>query len=165
MLAEEHVRRVAGILFLALTVWLPNRWAAAEPESAPITILPNGTVSVAGGALITPYPGLGQWTEGTRRSSERHVVRHFLFVAPSSPPTMELYVTEDLTGVASDGAFEIGLVRGFLSSFGSQLGFVPAPLVVHDGRLGGEPIKRCRVALSRPERTIWLYAYIFPRQT
>jgi hypothetical protein len=156
-------RALAEILFLTL-LWLPSHLAAAEPDGALITILPNGTVSVAGGARIPPYPGPGRWTEGTRRSSERHVVRHFLFIGPGGPPAMELYVTQDLTGDTADGVFEMGLVRGFLSSFGSQVGFVPAPLVVREGVLDGKAIKRCRAALSRAERTIWLYAFIFPRQ-
>ncbi len=164
MAADGRVRGLAGILFLLLGAWLTSQSAAAEPEGPPITIGTDGTVSVAGGAEIPPYPGPGRWTESTRRSSARYVVRHFFFGGPSGPPAMELYVTQDLTGDTPDGVFEIGLVRGFLSGFGSQVGFVPAPLVVHDALLGGERVKWCRVALSRAERTIWLYAYVFPRQ-
>jgi hypothetical protein len=77
---------------------------------------------------------------------------------------MELYVTRDLTAEVPDGAFEIGIVRGYAAAFGSQTGFAPGQLVVSDGTFGGGHVKECRVPLSRGDRTIWIYAYIFPRR-
>ncbi len=163
MAADPRFRILTAIVVLALSAWMTGP-LAAQPEGAPITILTDGTVTVAGGAEVPPYPGTGRWTEGTPKSSTRYVVRQFRFLGPSGPPAMELYVTRDLTAEASDGAFEIGMVRGFVTAFGSQAGFVPGQLVVRDELLGGGRVKQCRVALSRGDRTIWLYAYIFPRQ-
>lgn len=163
MAVDGRVRVLAAIALLTLSAWPTIRLPAAEPEAA-IAILSDGTVTIAGGAEIPPYSETGRWTEGTRQSSPRYVVRHFRFLGPSGPPAMELYVARDLTGDTPDGVFEIGLVRGFLSGFGSQAGFVPGELVVHDALLGGARVKRCRAALARGERTIWLYAYTFPRQ-
>jgi hypothetical protein len=164
MAADHHPRALAAAVLLALFAWTARPLPAAEPEGAQVTILADGTVTVSGGVEIPPYPGSGRWTEGTRRVSARYVVRQFRFLGPAGPPAMELYVTRDLTAAAADGAFEIGMVRGFVTAFSSQAGFVPGQFVVHDATLGGWHVTECRVALSRNERTIWLYAYIFPRQ-
>lgn len=77
---------------------------------------------------------------------------------------MELYVSQDLTEEPPDGAFEIGLVGGYLSGFSSGAGLRYAEPVWDDVVIGGIRLKRCRVELTRGERRLWLYAYVFVRR-
>ncbi len=58
----------------------------------------------------------------------------------------------------------MGLVGGFLSGFSGKAGFRHDEPVFDDTALGGARVKRCRVELSRGDKKIWLYAYIFVRQ-
>jgi hypothetical protein len=148
------------VTLVCLTIALTA--AAAGPPA--ISIRGDGTLIVQGSAEVPPYGGVGDWTEGTSRSTARFIVRHFLFGAPNTAPLMELYVTRNLTGEPPDGVFEVGLVGGFLSSFASKAGFSYTAPSFDEMVIGGERVKRCRAELSRGDRKIWLYAYIFVRQ-
>ena len=138
--------------------------AAAETSGPAISSMPDGTLAIQGTAEVPSYAAAGRWTEANSRSSARHAVRHFLFMVPNGPPAMELYVSRDLTDEPPDGGFEIGLVSGFLSGFGTKSGFRYDAPVFEDAAVGATRVKRCRVELSKEDRKLWLYAYIFVRQ-
>lgn len=139
--------------------------AAAQPAApAPaISITGDGTLIVQGAAEVPAYSAGGRWVEGQPRTSARNAVRLFRFLGSSGPPAIEVYVNRDLTNAAPDGAFETGLVQGFLGTFAAGVGFTPGPLVVEDTTLGGAPVKRCRAELTKGGQKVWLYAWIFPR--
>lgn len=153
------VRTLLALGGLSLTVTV----VAAQPGGPAISITGDGTLVIQGSAEVPRYSADGRWAEGTPRSSARNAVRHFRFLVPNGPPAIELYVTRDLTNAPPDGAFEIGLVHGFLSSFGSGAGFRPGALVVEEAKVGAAAVKRCRAELTKGGQTLWLYAYIFPR--
>ena len=146
-----------GGLCLTVTV------VAAQPSGPAISIMGDGTLIIQGSAEVPRYSADGQWAEGTPRSSARNAVRHFRFLVPNGPPAIELYVTRDLTNAPPDGAFEIGLVNGFVSSFGAGAGLRPGALVVEEAMVGAAAVKRCRAQLTKGGQALWLYAYIFPR--
>ena len=150
------------LLFCAycLTITL----AAAETNSPAISIGEDGRLTIQGSAEVPPYPEAGHWTELPGKSSARYVTRHFHFTVPNGPPAMELYVALDLTSERPDGVFEMGLVGGFLSGFSGKAGFRYDEPFFDDTALGSARVKRCRVELSRGDKKIWLYAYIFVRQ-
>jgi len=158
--ANRMLRIVVPLLMSALVgnpIW-------AETGDPQISIAGDGTLSVAGTAEFPPYGHDGRWTEGTRRSSAQYVIRHFLFMGSGGPPALELYIARNLQDDPPDGAFEIGLVGGFLRGFADQAGFAYARPVWSDTAIGGIPAKRCQVPLKKNDRTIWLYAYILPRR-
>ena len=152
-----------GVVLLvgyALTVAL----ASAETSGPAVSITGDGVLAIAGSAEVPPYVANGRWTEMKGRSSARHVTRHFIFMVAGGPPAMELYVSQDLTEEPPDGAFEIGLVGGYLSGFSSGAGLRYAEPVWDEVVIGGIRLKRCRVELTRGERRLWLYAYVFLRR-
>ncbi len=124
--------------------------AAAETNSPSISITQDGTLAIQGSAEVPRYAQGGNWTEMSGKSSARYATRHFLFMVPNGPPAMELYVTSNLANEPPDGGFEIGLVSGFL--------------FFDEAVVGSARVKRCRVELSKGEKKIWLYAYVFVRQ-
>ena len=144
--------------------WMAIPLAAAETNGPAISLMEDGTLAIRGSAEVPRYAGDGRWTEMRGKSSARYVTRHFLFVVPNAPPAMELYVTGDRTGDPPDGGFEIGLVSGFLSGFSSKAGFRHDEPLFDDTVAGSSRMKRCRVELSKGERKLWLYAYVFLRQ-
>ncbi len=154
------MRNLSLLAACCLTVAL----AAAATDGAAISIREDGTLVIQGSAEVPRYAADGNWTEVRGKSSARWVTRHFLFTAPAGPPAMELYVTHDLAHEPPDGAFEIGLVSGFLSGFGSKAGFRYDEPTFDTAVVGSARVKRCRVELSKGEKKIWLYAYIFVRQ-
>ena len=87
-----------------------------------------------------------------------------MFQVPNKPPSLELFVTRDLVDEAPDGEFEMSLARGFLSGFSGKAGFSFADPAFDDGKIGSTKAKRCAVQLSKGNRTIWLYAYIYARK-
>ena len=147
-----------GVQCLALPV------AAAGTNGPSISLGGDGTLAIAGSADVPRYAPGGRWTELPGRSSARFVTRHFLFMVPNGPPALELYVAHDLTGELPDGVFEMALVRGFLSGFGSKAGLSYAEPAFDEVALGAARVKRCRAELSRGEKRVWLYAHIFVRQ-
>ena len=156
------VRFMRNVLLFSVC-WVTIAPAAAETNSPAIAIREDGTLAIQGGAEVPRYAEDGRWTEMRGKSSARYVTRHFLFTVPSGPPAMELYVIRDLTGEPPDGAFEIGLVSGFLSGFSSKAGFRHDEPIFDDAMVGSARVKRCRVELSKGEKKIWLYGYVFLR--
>jgi hypothetical protein len=149
---------IVGILLAPLAA------AATEADVLPISIMEDGSLSVSGSAEIPPYAEGGRWTETRGRSSARYVTRHFMFMPPSGPPAMELYVARDLTGEPPDGAFEIGLVSGFVRGFASGAGFRYEEPAFEDVLVGGARLKRCHAELAKGDRRVWLYAYVLLRR-
>jgi hypothetical protein len=138
--------------------------ATAQASGPAVSITEDGTIAIASSAEVPPYGGSGRWTEMRGRSSARHVTRHFMFMVSGGPPAMELYVSHDLTREPPDGVFEIGLVGGYLSGFSSKAGLRHAEPVWENAMVGGLRVKRCRVELTKGERRLWLYAYVFVRR-
>ena len=135
--------------------------AAAQTNDPPVSIREDGSLVIPGAAEVPPYAEGGRWTETPGRSSSRHLSRHFMFVASGGPPpAMELFVTRDLVDEPPDGAFEIGLVGGFLRGFTSGTGFRYEPPIFEAGFIGPLPMRRCRVRLSKDDAELWLYAYV-----
>ena len=151
-------------LFLLTACCLTVTLAAAATDGPAISIMEDGTLVIQGSAEVPPYAEGGRWRELRGKSSARWVTRHFLFTAPDGPPAMELYVAHDLAHEPPDGAFEIGLVSGFLSGFSSKAGFRYDEPSFDTAVVGSARVKRCRVELSKGEKKIWLHAYIFVRQ-
>jgi len=137
---------------------------AAGERQPSVAILDDGTLSVPNSAEIPPYSHPGQWIEGKEKSSTRFFTRYFVFQVPNKPPALELFVTRDLVDEAPDGVFEMSLARGFLSGFSGKAGFSFANPVFEDGKIGSTKAKRCAAQLSKGNRTIWLYAYIYARK-
>jgi hypothetical protein len=145
---------VVGILLVPLAA------AATETDVPPIAIMEDGSLTIPGSAEVPRYAEGGRWSETRGRSTARYVTRHFMFMAASGPPAMELYVTRDLTDEPPDGAFEIGLVGGFLRGFSSGIGLRYEEPAFEDVVVGGTRLKRCRVELAKDDRRLWLYAYV-----
>jgi hypothetical protein len=152
---------LAGVLGLLAA---PLAAAATETDVLAISVMEDGGLLIPDSAEVPRYAEGGQWTETRGRSSVQHVTRHFMFMPASGPPVMELYVTRDLTEEAPDGAFEIGLVGGFLRGFGSGTGFRYEAPTFEDVVVGGVRLKRCRVELAKAGRHVWLYAYLLLRR-
>ncbi len=76
---------------------------------------------------------------------------------------MELYVAHDPTREPPNGGFEVGMVGGYLSAFSSGAGFQYTE-VWDDVVIGGVRVKGCRAEMSKGERRLWFYAYVFVRQ-
>jgi len=148
---------------LVAACWLTVRLAAAQTNVPPVSITENGTVIIDGAATVPPYTGNGRWTEMKGKSSARYVTRHWNFMGPSGPPAMELYVAHDLTKEPPNGGFELGMVGGYLSAFSSGAGLQHTE-VWDDVVIGAARVKRCRAEMSKGERRLWLYAYVFVRQ-
>ena len=160
-------RRGAVFVLAALLVSAPCLGRAAAGTETPgpaISFAEDGGLVVQGSAVVPRYAADGRWVEVEGKSSPRWATRHFLFTGPDGPPAMELYVSQNLAGERPDGTFEIGLIGGFLSGFGAKSGFRHRDPVFEDASLGSTRVKRCRAELSRGDRTLWLYAYVFVRQ-
>jgi hypothetical protein len=160
-------RRRAAFVLAALMMGGPCLGLAAAGAETPgpaVSFAEDGILAIQGSAVVPRYAADGRWVEVQGKSSPRWATRHFLFTGPDGPPAMELYVSQNLAGERPDGAFEIGLVGGFLSGFGVKSGFRHREPVFEDASLGSNRVKRCRAELSRGDRTLWLYAYVFVRQ-
>ena len=88
-----------------------------------------------------------------------------MFLIPNQSPAMELYLTRSRTAEKPDGLFEIGLVDGYANSFAAKAGFTVENLAFEDCTIGGAKAKRTKVKLTRDQRTLWIYAYIFAKPT
>ena len=142
---------------------VPEGVHAASEGVAAATITPAGSISTRDGTGIPPFPKAGRWTELRGKSSDRYETRHFMYVVPSEPPAIELYVTTDRRNEPPDGVFEIGLVQGFVSGFASKAGLKFSYPVFEERDIGPAKVKHTLVKLSDDRRTLWVHAYIYPR--
>ena len=137
---------------------------AASVDAVLATITAAGTVGISDGTVILPFPRPGKWAELEGKASDRYDTRHFLYVVPNASPAIELYVVRDRQNEPPDGAFEIGLVRGFLTAFAAKAGFrLDESLVFQKTAVDPAPVIRTTAKLSADRRTLWAYAYIYPR--
>ncbi len=150
-------------LSLILAV-VPKGVRAASEGGGAATITPAGSISIGDGTVIQPFPKAGRWTEFRGKSSDRYETRHFMYMVPSEPPAIELYVATERRNEPPDGVFEIGLVQGFLSGFASKAGLKFQDPVFDERAIGPATVKHTLVKLSDDRRTLWVHAYIYPRQ-
>jgi hypothetical protein len=155
--------RLVGLIVLCGVSAISS--AHCETNISAAVTRPDGTLSVPGEAEVPACGMTGKWTELPGKSSERYLSRHFMFLIPQQPPAMELYLTQDRASGTPDGLFEIGLVHGYVGSFASKAGFVAGDLAFEDCTVGGVKAKRCKVKLTRDQRALWIYAYIYVRPT
>jgi len=153
---------IVVVSLLIFAVVLNGTDASAQGELA--MIAPAGSISTRDGSVIPPFPTTGGWTELQGKSSDRYETRHFMYMVPSEPPAMELYVAADKRHEPPDAAFEMGLVRGYLTGFSGKAGFTPGSPVFQRRQIGSCQALCSTVQLSKGNRTIWFYAYIYPRE-
>ena len=156
------IRSVAVYSLLLFILVLDGADASAQDMTA--AIMPAGSIVTSDGSVVPPFPHAGRWTELQGKSSDRYGTRHFMYSVPGEAPAMELYVTTDKRGEAPDGAFEMGLVRGYLSGFSGKAGFTPANLIFQRQKIGSHQALCSIVQLSNRNKTLWLYAFIYPRE-
>ena len=154
---------IAVVLSLIL-VMVPLNAHAASDGLAATTISAAGGILMGDGTTIPPFPKAGRWTELAGKSSERYETRHFIYVVPSEPPLIELYLAADRSADPPDGVIEIGLVRGFVSGFASKAGLQFLDPVFEERRIGPRKVYHTLVKLSGANRTLWVHAYIYPRR-
>jgi hypothetical protein len=87
-----------------------------------------------------------------------------MYLVAGEPPAIELYVATDKRNETPDGAFEMGLVRGYLTGFSGKAGFTPSNLVFQDQKIGSHQVLRSIGQLVNRNKTLWLYAFIYPRE-
>ena len=161
---QQARKFVRAIIALSLILAVVPEGVHAAWEGGAATITPAGSIAIKDGTVIPPFPKPGRWTEFTGKSSDRHGARHFMYMVPGEPPAIELYVTTDRRNEPPDGVFEIGLVTGFLSGFASKAGLRFEDPVFEDRDIGPAIVKHTLVKLSDDRRTLWVHAYIYPRQ-
>ena len=152
---------------LVLLLLLPIFPATAPVDSqgdAAVTTPSAGSILLPNGTTIPPFPKNGRWTELPGKASERYETRHFLYLVPGESPAIELYTAVDRMNEPPDGVFEMGLVNGYLNGFASKAGLQAQEPVFEERRLGLVRVKRAASRLSDATRTLWVYAYIFPRR-
>lgn len=132
------------------------------PMGISATISADGSIVLSEGQRIPPFPASGRWTDLGRKSSNREEVYHFNFMAPGVPPAIELYLSDMAGAEPSDGAFEMGLVRGYVRGFSSKIGFTAEDPTFDPGMMGSHRILHTLVKMSDGKRSLWVYAYIFP---
>ena len=138
--------------------------ARAETNDLAVVVQQDGTVSVSGQVEVPAYGRTGKWTELPGKSSDRYQTRHFMFLIPNQAPALELYLVRDRSGEKPDGAFEIGLVGGYVKGFADKAGFLAGELKFEDCTIGSAKVQRGKVKLTREQRTLWVYASIYVRQ-
>jgi len=144
---------------------VPESIGAVPDGGTVASITRAGGVAIRDGTFVPPLFESCRWTDLGEKSSTRYETHHFICTAPASPPAIELYVTTDKGNDPPDGLFEIGLVRGFLSGFASKAGLEFGNPVFDDRLIGASKVKHTLVKLSGGNRTLWVHAYIYPRQT
>ena len=155
-------RAVAALSLLMLALVFSGGEASAQAGTAAITRA--GSIATGDGTVVPPFPKAGRWAELQGKSSDRYETRHFMYIVPGESPAIELYLSMDKRHEAPDGVFEMGLVRGFLSGFSGKAGFTSAGPAFQRRRIGYHEALCSIVQLSNGNRTIWLYAYIYPRE-
>lgn len=153
---------IAVLSLLVLAVVLNGTDVSAQGELA--MIAPAGGISTRDGSVIPPFPKAGRWTELQGKSSDRHETRHFMYMVAGEPPAIELYVTRDKRSETPDGVFEMGLVRGYLTGFSGKAGFSPSSLIFQHQKIGSHQVLRSIGQLDNRNKTLWLYAFIYPRE-
>jgi hypothetical protein len=145
------------VTILCLLLAMPNRVLAAE--QAPV-IFSAGSIRI-GNSVVPPFPQPGRWTELEPRTSDHYEIRHFIYVVFGEAPAIELYVTTDRLNEGADGAFEIGLVRGFVRGFASKTGFSYSEPSFREQHVGAARTLSGSSRLSGT-RGLWVHAYIYP---
>jgi hypothetical protein len=161
--SRTHCGWWLALAALCVVGWTTSLPAQATNELA-VVVQQDGTLSLPGSAQVPPYSMTGKWVEVPGKSFDRYVTRHFLFTIPNQSPAVELYLVHDRSAEKPDGAFEIGLARGYVSGFAGTAGFKAGDLVFEDCAIGSTKAKRGRVKLTRDQRTLWVYAYIYVRE-
>lgn len=156
--------RVRLVLVLLFPMFLWTAPASSERAAAAATTPSPGSIQLPDGTMIPPFPKNGRWAELPGKASERYETRHFLYLVPGESPAIELYTAVDRKNEPPDGAFEMGLVKGFVSAFASKAGLQAQEPVFEERYLGPMTVKRASSRLSDTTRTLWVYAYILPRR-
>ena len=149
------------LAFMAIVPVLTHSVLGGEPLAA-ITL--SDTIVIRDGSIIPQYPKPGRWTEFERKSSDRFESRQFRYMVPGESPAIELYVVTDKRDEPPDGAFEIGLVRGYLRGFATKGGFTYDDPVINILYIGRTRVLHALVKLTGGRKTLWVHAYIFLRQ-
>ena len=155
--------RVGVVLSLILTLSPLTGYAASEGVGA-ATISPSGSITFEDGTTIPPFLKPGRWTEFEGKSNERYETRHFVYLVPGESPAIELYLAASRNADRSDGVFEVGLVKGFLSGFAGKASLRFSEPIFEQQSIGLTSVTRTRVKLSDARRALWVYAYIYPRR-
>ena len=135
---EESMRT---FLIITLCLWgVAAPLEAGEESQSSVAILDDGSIALPNNGVVPPYSRNGNWTEMEKKESSRYFIRHFLFMVPNKPPALEIFVTHDRADEPPDGAFEIGLVRGYVSGFASKAGFTFSGLVFEDLAIGATKV-------------------------
>ncbi len=124
------MRRTGMVLLVSLMVSI---YGLASAASFPIPLAPNPVTTIAADGPME--------------------IR-------GDPDTIELMLTLHLQDEPSDGGFEIGLVREFLSRFGSHAGFTVEPFTFHDAQVAGNPVKVANVRLTKDTQSLTALGYI-----
>ena len=106
---------------------------ATSTSDASATIKADGSILIGSGVRVPAVPVAGKWTEFEAKLSDRYDVRHFNHMVRGRAPAIELYISASKDGETSDGVFEIGFVRGYISSFALKGGFVAENPVLTSG--------------------------------
>lgn len=138
--------------------------ARADTNELAVVIQADGTVSLPDVAEVPAYGSTGKWTELPGKSSDRYLSRHFMFLIPDHAPALELYLVSDRSGEKPDGAFEMGLIGGYVNGFAGKAGFTADDPKFENCTVGATKFKRCKVKLTHDQRTLWVYGYIYVRQ-
>lgn len=155
----------ACMVFLALCLILavgPGNVRTATAGTA-ATVTPAGRIALPDGTVIPQFPGAGAWTELAPKASDRYEIQHFLYGAPGEAPVLELFVTTDKRGESPDGAFEMGLIKGFLSGFAPRAGLRYREPDFDNRVIGAAWVKHTLVKLSDDRVALWVHVYIYPR--
>ena len=152
------------ILVLLLIAVQATAMRAAANDVALASLTSAGAVKVKGGAVVPAFPKPGGWKEMPGKASDRYDTRHFMYFISGEAPAIELYVCSDRRDEAPDGAFEIGLVDGFIKGFAGKAGFKHDPPVFDDRKIGAAAVKHTLVKLVKDQQTLWVHGYIFVRK-
>lgn len=134
--------------------------ASAQVPAA--TIAQTGSIVISNGTIVPPPPPAGKWTEGEKKSHDKYILQSFSYVVPKGPPTLYLFVATDQLNSTPDGVFEIGLVRGFVNSFGAENGFKFQDPIFRKQKIGTSFAQATSVEMKNDKQTIWALAYSYP---
>jgi hypothetical protein len=152
------------IRLLTVVVCLAIASAFAAQVGQEVTVRADGTLVLKDATEIPPFAAGGNWIEGSAKHTDRFRTRHFLFARAGSPPAVELFLIDDLTGERPDGIFEAAFIEGFVRNFSAGMGLTRGTDAVDDTKIGNITAKRHKVELRNGDTRIWVYAYVFTRQ-
>ena len=150
-----------GFCLLVLMAMSVTEVQAATNEVPLATVNASGQVAVVGGMVVPMFPKLGIWRELPGKSSDRYDTQHFMYAVRGQSPSIELYVCADRSGEAADGAFEMGLVRGFIDGLGGKAGLKHDPPEFDERRIGSVKWKHTLVKFEKDQHIVWVHGYIF----